>query len=154
MTGSRAKRFLQEQFVRRTVERVYIAVVEGRVREESGSLSMRLREDSGLRVRVAHGEEGRAAITHYRVLARGAESTLLEIRLETGRRGQIRAHLAAHGHPIVGDKAYGSRRDPLRRLCLHATRLGFMDEQGPLQFEIPPPAGFRTRAIVPRGPRS
>ena len=145
-----AKRFLQEQFERRTVERVYVAVVEGRVREESGTLKTRLREDSGLRVRVARGQEGREAITHYRVLARGTESTLLEIRLETGRRGQIRAQLAAQGHPIVGDEAYGSRSDPLRRVCLHAIRLGFMDEQGPLQFESPAPAGFRTRALAPR----
>lgn len=142
-----AKRFLQDQFLRRTVERVYVAVVEGRVGAVSGTFTMRLREDSGLRVRVAHGGEGREAITHYRVLARAADSTLLEIRLETGRRGQIRAHLAAHGHPIVGDAAYGSRRDPLRRVCLHASRLGFMDVPGPLHFESPAPAAFRTRAM-------
>jgi len=137
-----AKRFLQEQFERRTVERVYVAVVQGRVREESGTLRMRLREDAGRRVHVARGEDGREAITHYRVLGRGADTTRLEIRLETGRRGQIRAHLAALGHPIVGDAAYGSDRDPLGRVCLHATRLGFEDTDGPLRFDSPPPRGF------------
>ena len=115
---------------------------------------MRLHEDSGLRVRVARGEEargrqqGRAATTHYRVLSRGADTTRLEVRLETGRRGQIRAHLAAFGHPIVGDAAYGSTRDPLRRVCLHASRLGFVDDGTPVRFESATPHGF-TRPIAP-----
>ena len=62
----------------------------------------------------------------------------------TGRRGQLRAQLAALGHPIVGDRAYGSRRDPLRRVCLHATRLGFVHPDGRrVVFESPAPAAFR-----------
>lgn len=142
------KRALQEQFAQQTVERIYLTVVEGRVRDDSGTLRMRLHEDSGLRVRVAHGQEGRAATTHYRVLARGADTTRLEVRLETGRRGQIRAHLAAAGHPIVGDAAYGSTRDPLRRVCLHASRLAFVDDGAPVRFESAAPAGF-ARPIEP-----
>ena len=136
------KHALQAQFAQHTAERVYVTVVEGCVRDDSGTLRMRLHEDSGLRVRVARGEEGRPATTHYRVLARGADTTRLEVRLETGRRGQIRAHLAAFGHPIIGDTAYGSRRDPLRRLCLHASQLGFVDEDRPVRFASPMPAGF------------
>ncbi len=139
------KRVLQEQFAQRTVERRYVAVVEGRVRDEAGTLRMRLLEDAGLRVRVAQGAAGREAVTHYRVVARGSDATRVELRLETGRRGQIRAQLAALGHPIVGDAAYGSRRDPLRRVCLHATRLAFTDEAGrPVEMESPPPAAFLT----------
>jgi 23S rRNA pseudouridine1911/1915/1917 synthase len=138
-----AKRALQEQFARRTVERVYVAVVEGRVRDDVGTLRHRLREDRGLRVRTARGDEGRDAVTHYRVLARSADTTRLEVRLETGRRGQIRAQLAELGHPIVGDAAYGSARDPLRRVCLHATRLAFVDgERGLLHFDSRLPPGF------------
>jgi 23S rRNA pseudouridine1911/1915/1917 synthase len=139
------KQLLQAQFAARTVERDYVAVVEGRVRDDAGTLRMRLVEDEARRVRVAHGTAGRDAITHYRVVARGADATRLALRLETGRRGQIRAQLAAIGHPIVGDAAYGSRRDPLRRVCLHATRLGFTDESGRLvSFDSPPPAAFLT----------
>jgi len=144
------KRVLQEQFVQHTVERIYVAVVEGRVRDDSGTLRMRLHEDSGLRVRVAHGQDGRSATTHYRVLARGADNTRLEVRLETGRRGQIRAHLAGFGHPIIGDAAYGSKRDPLRRICLHASRLGFVDGGVAVRFESPTPAGFTRRMEQPR----
>jgi len=141
-----AKRALQEQFVARTAERTYVAVVEGRMGDEAGTLRSRLVEDRGLRVRPARGG-GREAITHYRVLARGRDATLVELRLETGRRGQIRVQLAALGHPVVGDVAHGSRRDPLRRLCLHATRLGFTHPRGGVaRFESAAPAAFRRLA--------
>ena len=124
-TGA-AKEALQAQFKARQPERVYVARVEGRVRDDEGTLVSRLHEDRGLRVRPARGEEpGRESITRYRVLSRLPDATLLELTLTTGRRGQIRSQLAELGHPIVGDRAYGSRRDPLRRVCLHATRLGF-----------------------------
>jgi 23S rRNA pseudouridine1911/1915/1917 synthase len=137
------KAALQKQFAQRSVERVYVAVVEGRVRDDTGTLRHRLHEDRGLRVQVGRGGVGRDAVTHYRVLVRGAATTRLEIRLETGRRGQIRAQLAELGHPIVGDTAYGSPRDPLRRVCLHATRLGFLDvERGAVRFESTVPPGF------------
>jgi 23S rRNA-/tRNA-specific pseudouridylate synthase len=69
--------------------------------------------------------------------------SVLRITLVTGRRGQIRAQLAALGHPIVGDRAYGSRRDPVGRICLHASRLGFVHPRGQrVAFESPPPAEF------------
>jgi 23S rRNA pseudouridine1911/1915/1917 synthase len=78
------------------------------------------------------------------VLERYRDATLLEVTLVTGRRGQIRAQLAARGHPVVGDRAHGSRSDPLGRLGLHATRLGFVHPNGRrVVFESPAPAGFR-----------
>lgn len=141
-----AKAHLQAQFEARTVERVYVAVVEGRVRESAGILEGRLVEDRSLRVRVlGAGGAGKAAITRYRVLERRRASTLLELTLVTGRRGQLRAQLAALGHPIVGDVAYGSRRGAVNRLCLHATRLGFRHPDGSraIRLESPPPAAFR-----------
>ena len=139
-----AKRRLQSQFEARTVERRYVAVVEGRVADERGALRSRLREDRALRVRPTRDRSaGREAITDYRVTARGAGTTLLELALVTGRRGQIRSQLAALGHPVVGDRAYGASRDPLRRLCLHATRLGFAHPRGHrVSFESPAPAAF------------
>ena len=123
------KRRLQAQFAARGVERGYVAVVEGRMRDDSGVLRDHIVTDpTTLRVRTAR--DGREAITEYRVRERRARSTVLELRLRTGRRGQIRAQLAAHGHPIVGDRAFGATSDPLRRVCLHAAVLGFIDAHG------------------------
>ena len=138
------KRGLQEQFEGRRVARVYVAVVDGRVTGEAGTLRARVAEDPrSLRVHTTRAGRGREAITRYRVLARRAHSTLLELTLETGRRGQIRAQLAALGHPITGDAAFGSTRDPIGRVCLHATRLGFLDgTRRALHFESPVPGAF------------
>jgi 23S rRNA pseudouridine1911/1915/1917 synthase len=138
------KRALQEQFEARRVDRVYVAVVDGRLAGESGTLRARVAEDPrSLRVHTTRAGRGREAVTHYRVLARRSRSTLLELRLETGRRGQIRAQLAALGHPITGDGAFGSARNPIGRLCLHATRLGLVDGTGRARhFESPVPGAF------------
>jgi len=138
------KRRLQDQFEARGVERRYVAVVEGVPRESEGTLRSHLSENRSLRVRGARrGAEGREAITRYRVLERGAAATLVELSLVTGRRGQIRAQLAELGHPIVGDRAYGARHDPARRVCLHATRLGFTHPRGDtVVFESPAPPAF------------
>ena len=125
-------------------ERVYVAVVEGRVRDTEGTLRARLDPAPRPRLRATReGPRGKEAITRYRVLERRAATTALELLLVTGRRGQIRAQLAAAGHPIVGDVVYGSRRNPLRRVCLHATRLAFVHPDGRrVSFESPPPAAF------------
>jgi 23S rRNA pseudouridine1911/1915/1917 synthase len=123
------KRTLQAQFAARTVERGYVAIVEGRVRDDEGILRDRLVEDP-CTLRVRTSRTGREAITEYRVRERRARSTVLELSLRTGRRGQIRAQLAARGHPIVGDRAFGATTDPLRRLCLHACVLAFTDTHG------------------------
>jgi 23S rRNA pseudouridine1911/1915/1917 synthase len=140
-----AKRSLQSQFQARTVERVYVARVEGVVREGAGELRSRLVEDRSLRIRAARGgSRGVEAITRFRVLERYRDATLLEVTLVTGRRGQIRVQLAARGHPVVGDRTHGSQRDPLGRLGLHATRLGFVHPQGRrVVFDSPAPVGFR-----------
>jgi 23S rRNA pseudouridine1911/1915/1917 synthase len=152
---AKAKALLQEQFRARTPERVYVARVEGLVREPTGTLTGRLVEDRSLRVHPARdARQGREAITRYRVLERDADSTLLELALVTGRRGQIRSQLADLGHPILGDRAYGSRRDPLGRVCLHATRLGFVHPDGRrLVFASAPPSRFRIGRPGPPGGR-
>jgi 23S rRNA pseudouridine1911/1915/1917 synthase len=136
-----AKRHLQAQFEARAVERVYLAVVEGRVEPDEGTLESRLRQDRALRVRA--GRSGRLAITHYRVLERRRDTTVLELRLGTGRRHQIRVQLAESDHPIVGDRASGARRRA-GRLHLHATRLRFVHPRtgAPLRFESKAPAGW------------
>ena len=149
-----AKRHLQAQFESRTVERIYQALVEGRVSEDHGTLEGWLTEDASLRVRAVRalggpGEGGKQAITRYRVLERRADTTRLELSLVTGRRGQIRAQLSQLGHPIVGDRPHGSRARG--RLRLHACRLGFVHPVtgAAARFESPaPPAVAGARATV------
>jgi len=138
----RAKRHLQAQFEARDVARIYVAVVEGRVGPQEGKIESRLVQDRGLRVRSRAG--GRHAITYYRVLERRRDTTVLELRLGTGRRQQIRVQLADLGHPVVGERIRGGRPARLTRLCLHATRLGFVHPRSGtrISFESAPPAGW------------
>ena len=138
------KRSLQAQFEARTVERVYVALVRGKVRREAGTLESRLVEDKSLRVHPTSGPEGKTAITSYRVIGHGQDTTLLELSLGTGRRRQIRVQLAAIGHPIVGDREHGGPSGPFRRLCLHAKRLGFVHPTTgkPMRFDSAAPEAW------------
>jgi len=137
---------LQAQFERHRIERGYWAIVEGRVDRDRGTIRSRLAQDHSLRMHSTQQPRGgKEAITHYRVLRRLPQTTCLEIRLETGRKNQIRVHLSELGHPIVGDQAYGSGIDPLGRMGLHAFRLGFIHpvRRTELHFETEPPPEFR-----------
>jgi 23S rRNA pseudouridine1911/1915/1917 synthase len=138
------KRHLQAQFEARTVERVYVALVRGKVRRETGTLESRLVEDKSLRVHATSGPDGKTAITSYRVIGHGQDTTLLELSLGTGRRRQIRVQLAAIGHPIVGDREHGGPSGPFRRLCLHAKRLGFVHPTTgkPMRFDSAAPEAW------------
>lgn len=123
-------------------EKVYVAIVEGRPEPADGVIEAPLWEDKNLRVRVGDHPEARLARTRYRTVARsrsGARAQL-EVALDTGRKHQIRAHLAWRGHPVVGDDRYGT---PAARLCLHALRLALPHPRtgAPLVLEAPlPPA--------------
>ena len=121
-----AKEKLQEQFKSHSAGRRYLAVVEGQVKGEDFSIRSYLAENAAFRVYSTRNKrEGRLAITHVRVVKRNPKTTRVQVRLETGRKHQIRVHLAERGHPIVGDKAYGSRSNPIRRLALHGEYLSF-----------------------------
>jgi 23S rRNA pseudouridine1911/1915/1917 synthase len=140
-----AKQALQAQFAAHTVERTYLAVVEGRVARPEGTITTRLLDEVPGPVRETRDRtRGRPAVTHWRVRRTAGDLTLLEVRLETGRRNQIRVHLAGLGHPIAGDAVYGSRTDPFGRLALHASRLGFDHPRTGvrLRFVSPAPAAF------------
>ena len=122
-----AHRKLAAQFSGREVEKVYLALVQGVVKNESGRIERPIARDPAHRTRMtARLAEGRAAWSEYRVLRRFAEFTLLEVRIGTGRTHQIRVHLASIKHPVVGDTLYGAAARPeLGRFFLHAHRIRF-----------------------------
>jgi 23S rRNA pseudouridine1911/1915/1917 synthase len=119
-----AHRNLAAQFAARTVEKTYLALVEGRVHADSGRITKPITRDPVHRTRMTAGlGEGRTALTDFRVLERFEKFTYLEVRLGTGRTHQIRVHLANAGHPIAGDRLYGGKT--VGRFFLHAWRIGF-----------------------------
>ncbi|MFZ4469059.1 MAG: RluA family pseudouridine synthase [Pirellula sp.] len=142
---------LRNQFAQRKPDRQYIAIVAGNMPNDSGTVRNYLATDANLnRYAVADPSQGELAITHYTVRQRWQDTTLVEVRLETGRRNQIRIHLADLGHPILGDPRY--RRDlathrawPYRRIALHAESLGFVHPTTglPLRFVAQWPQEFR-----------
>jgi 23S rRNA pseudouridine1911/1915/1917 synthase len=118
---------LQAQVRRREVERIYLALAEGRLPSRSGTIDAPIGRAARQRHRMAvSGAASREARTHFKVLELLAAETLLEARLETGRTHQIRAHFAAIDHPLLGDPTYGGEsRYGLERPFLHAHRLAF-----------------------------
>jgi 23S rRNA pseudouridine1911/1915/1917 synthase len=129
-----------------SIAKTYVAVVEGQPKPPSGTIENHLVEGRDLRVRAARSSgAAKSAITRYRVITAGADYTLVELLLETGRKHQIRVHLAGLGCPVAGDRLYGARTDPFGRLGLHAWRLAFPHpvSGSEMNLESPPPASFR-----------
>lgn len=124
-----AHRSLAGQFATRRVEKVYLALVHGLLKQDQGRIEKPISRDPVRRVRMtARRAEGRAAITEYRVLKRFAGFTYVEVRIKTGRTHQIRVHFSSLGHPVVGDRLYGApakEGEQLQRCFLHAHRIRF-----------------------------
>jgi 23S rRNA pseudouridine1911/1915/1917 synthase len=120
-------RALQSQLARREIEREYLALVEGRPPARTGTIDAPLGRDRRIRTRRSSDtDDPRAAVTHFAIEEALPTTTLLRVRLETGRTHQIRAHLLAIGHPVAGDPEYGhAGLLGLERQFLHAARLAF-----------------------------
>jgi 23S rRNA pseudouridine1911/1915/1917 synthase len=151
-----ALRNLQAQWARRTVEKAYLALVRGAPREPTATIEAPIGRDPRHRQRMAVVAAGRPAATDYRTLERLRGATLLECRIATGRTHQIRVHLASIGHPVVGDRLYGSAEPELGRQFLHAARLGFRHPRTgePLVFESPLPSDLSAYLQARRGETS
>ncbi len=122
-----AKEDLKKQFEVHSIERKYYAIVEGNVLEDQGTWKSYLEEVDAYHVFSSdHPGRGKLAITHFKVLQRASETTLLEVTLETGRKNQIRVQASKAGHPVLGDKKYKASISYGKRVYLHAAHLGFV----------------------------
>lgn len=127
-------------------DRRYVAVVSGEMVDDEGTIANWLKDNKAYVTYSSSVDNGgKYAVTHFHVLDRTTEHSLVEFKLETGRKNQIRVHSADMGHPVCGDTKYGNGDDPLHRLCLHAWLLCFTHPVTgqPMEFETPIPVMFR-----------
>ena len=140
-----AQETLRHNWNNMILERLYVAVLEGNLEQDQGYVKSRLAENSQFVVySTDNPDEGRVAVTHYKVIGRGNGYTLAQFSLDTGRKNQIRVHASDLGHPITGDKKYGAVKSPLHRLALHAQTLRFAHPvtRKDMFFESPVPPKF------------
>lgn len=136
---------LKALFAVHAIERSYTAIVEGHFSHSKGTWKSYQYEDSQYKVHETNDETlGRLAITHFETVASSKRYTQLELKLETGRKNQIRVHCQSAGHSVVGDKKYGAQTNPIKRLCLHAHLLAFQHPftKKQMRFESPIPEEF------------
>ena len=152
---ARAYESLKEQFRTKAAHRIYSAVAEGILGDAgfAGTRQSFISEDRGNDgpSRPPHSSRSggpdsdkKFAVTHYRVVATGNDRSLLQVRLDTGRKNQIRVHMQELGHPLVGDLRFGARTDPIKRLGLHAAELGFVHPATSMtvRYNSPVPPSF------------
>lgn len=140
--SNRAKEDLKRQFYSHLIERGYLAIVEGHLETKKGKWESTLKENGNYF--VSSHPRGKIAITHYEVVRTTNHFTSLKLRLETGRKNQIRAQASEAGFPVAGDLKYGSKKNPLKRLALHAHYLSFTHPimKKKMVFNSPPPPPF------------
>jgi 23S rRNA pseudouridine1911/1915/1917 synthase len=137
---------LKKLFESHDIERSYCAIIEGHLESTEGTWKSYVYEDANYMVHSSKNpEKGSLAITHYRVESTSPRYSRLILKLETGRKNQIRVHCQDSGHPIVGDKKYGSQSNSVKRLCLHAMSIAFEHPVTgkTLEFISPIPESFQ-----------
>lgn len=127
-------------------DRRYVALVSGEMEEDEGTVANWLKDNKAYITFASSVDNGgKYAVTHFHTLARSVSLSLVEYRLETGRKNQIRVHTADMGHPVCGDIKYGNGDDPCGRLCLHAYVLCFIHPitHQRMEFQSPIPTCFK-----------
>jgi 23S rRNA pseudouridine1911/1915/1917 synthase len=147
--SDKAHQGLSDQFKKRTIEKLYLAVVHGHVEHVEGRIEAPIGRDPKMHDRRrVDPQRGKPATSEYRVLSEHGKLSLVQVKLLTGRTHQIRLHLAYLKHPIVGDMLYGRRDDArvFRGVALHSHKLAFIHPKTGqrLSFESPLPADIRT----------
>lgn len=140
------QKILEENWQTIVTDRRYVAVVCGKMEKEGGTISSWLKDNKAYVTYSSPTDNGgKFAVTHYHTLDARERFSLVELKLETGRKNQIRVHMQDIGHPIVGDPKYGNGVDPIGRLGLHAYRLNFYHPitREKMDFETPFPLSFR-----------
>ena len=140
------EQILEHEWHRIVYDRRYVAVVSGEMEEDSGTISSWLKDNKAYFTYSSPVDNGgKYAVTHFYTIARTTDHSLVEYKLETGRKNQIRVHSADIGHPVCGDVKYGNGDDPAHRLCLHAFLLCFYHPvtHERMEFETPIPTVFR-----------
>ena len=131
--------------VKKTVTRKYVALVHGHIPHDKGTIQAPIARDPKERQNMAIVDRGKHAVTHFRVLERFGNFTLVECRLETGRTHQIRVHMKYIGYPLVGDPKYGPKKTmDVGGQALHAEVIGFVHPKSGeyMEFSVEPPAEF------------
>mgnify|MGYP005768376357 CR=1 FL=1 len=125
--NDKAHRLMSEQIKNREVRKIYIALVKGVVSENEATIDMPIGRSTKDRKKMAVRKDGKEAVTHFKVLKRYPNYTLLEVKIDTGRTHQIRVHMAEIGHPVVGDMVYSSGKNEfgVEGQMLHAKSLDF-----------------------------
>ena len=135
------KKYLQDNWNKIT-KREYLGIVDGSLENNKGVIKEYLVEDKTHRVYASNKKVGEYAETHYEVLNRKLKCTLVKIEIKTGKKNQIRVGFSNLGHPIIGDKKYGSKNNSLKRLGLHASRLEINIKDKKYEFEASLPKEF------------
>ena len=138
-----AHQSLSAQLKEHSIRRIYVAIVHGNIKEDSGTVNAPIGRHPTERKKMStHCKNGREAITHYQVLERFGDYTYIQCELETGRTHQIRVHMASIGHPLLGDQVYGPKKCPFPALqgqTLHARTLGIIHPRTGEHLEVNAP---------------
>lgn len=139
------KNKLQNSWNEIVYKRGYLAIVEGKLKKNHGTIKNYLDESKTQMVYISNNGKGKLAITHYKVLKESRYNSLVEVFLDTGRKNQIRVHMQSLGHSIVGDKKYGATTNPIKRMGLHSHVFAFVhpDTKVKMEFKATVPDEFK-----------
>ncbi len=143
--SKRVQEALQKDWNESIIERSYVVVVEGVVEKTEGTITSWLKENKAMVMFSSQiPEDGQKAVTNYKVLRTSKQFTMMEVKLETGRKNQIRVHMKDMGYPVTGDKKYGGKLNPIGQMGLHARVLAFRHPVTgkALRFDTPIPGKF------------